>query len=327
MLSFYNFIKNFNWRLRFQLVIFIVFFVCCFQVELHGQLENDYLRDHEKFCGDVKKLKKEEYQKAIEFFRNEIICYTRELKFNPNNYKEDDNNTLNYVPNNKRYSYPMVIYIFSSLILALSKLSVDIINDPVEMANFRKYTTETWCIYYQSIESCIIHDEEYVKKLYKSVPPRYTSSGIVKSDPSIKNEKPVKKDIEKELLIKKYRHELGWHISMTKFKSEFHTKCNRSIYVLYSKLPADYKELEDILEKYKYPLEETVNIFVELKIPYKGFRQWKSTDGFFRSNAKFIEIKKDDVILELVNGKRTEIKLKSLCKADQAYIKDLKLSK
>ncbi|MDR1478328.1 MAG: hypothetical protein LBJ00_05245 [Planctomycetaceae bacterium] len=328
MLLLYSFVKNFNLFLRIQTVIAAVFVVCCFQVELYGQIDSEFARDLKKYYGSIKGLKKEEYQKAIEFYRKELTDFTGALKFSPDNYgignKADD------AKRNSRYSSPTALLALVYDIYSLCKISVEIIDDPVVSVEFRKYAVETLCIYSQSIESAIIRDEEYIKKIKEYLNEYYrlqhiTFSGICKRDPSAKTEKPDKKEEEKllkeRLLVTKYGHEFYWHEAMTKFKPEFYSWCNGCIYILYSKSPADYKELEYILEKYKYPLDETLKIFAKLKIPFKNFRHWQSKDGFFRSNAKFIELKKDDVFLELTNGKRTEIELSALCKEDQDYVK------
>lgn len=333
MLLFFYFVKKFILFLRFQPVV-AVFVVCCFQVNLYGQINEG---DYKKYYRNRAKLKKEDYQKAIEFYRSEIIKYSKALKFDPDNYdinndnKDNSNNTKSYNPYNSPNGLVMV---FWDNIPELCKNSVEIIKDTNETAKFRKYATETLCIYFQLMESAIIHDEdrinkmkEYFKKMYPLLPQRYSRSGIYVPDPSEKIKELDKKPDNKEellkvkLLIMQYKHEMSYHNAMSEFKYDFYREVNNCIYLLYSQLPTDYKELEYILEKYKYPLNETVEIFVKLKIPYKGFRQWQSKDGLFRSNAKFIELRNGDVFLELTNGKRTEIELKYLCKDDQDYVK------
>jgi hypothetical protein len=83
----------------------------------------------------------------------------------------------------------------------------------------------------------------------------------------------------------------------------------------------EYTLLIDLLEKYEYPMEERIKLLADLNIPYKGFRNWESTDKLFKATARFISLEKDEVNLEKANGKKTTIELAVLRKEDQDYVK------
>ncbi|MDR1369065.1 MAG: hypothetical protein LBJ72_02890, partial [Dysgonamonadaceae bacterium] len=85
----------------------------------------------------------------------------------------------------------------------------------------------------------------------------------------------------------------------------------------YSQSPRADRVLVDLLEKYKYPNEKMLKLLCDLEIPYKGFRNWESTDGLFKTTAKFISFEKDEVTIEKANGKRTSIELKYLRPVDK----------
>jgi hypothetical protein len=96
-------------------------------------------------------------------------------------------------------------------------------------------------------------------------------------------------------------------------------------YVLktYSEEPRADQELIDLLEKYEYPETAKAKLLLELNIPYKGVRNWESTDKLFKATAKFISLDdKGEVTLEKENGKQTTIELSVLRKEDQDYVKE-----
>jgi hypothetical protein len=94
-------------------------------------------------------------------------------------------------------------------------------------------------------------------------------------------------------------------------------------YVLktYSNEPRADQELINLLEKYEYSKVEKIKLLCELNIPYKGFRNWESTDKLFKATARFISLDKDEVNLEKADGKKTTIELSVLRKEDQDYVK------
>jgi hypothetical protein len=81
-------------------------------------------------------------------------------------------------------------------------------------------------------------------------------------------------------------------------------------------------QLLDLMEKYRYPEPDKIDLLCKLKIPYKNFRTWESTDGLFKANAKFVSLDKKEVTLEKANGKQTTIELSALRKVDQDYVKE-----
>jgi hypothetical protein len=69
------------------------------------------------------------------------------------------------------------------------------------------------------------------------------------------------------------------------------------------------------------------NMYPLMGLPIEGtplipqLREWQSTDGLFKTTAKFIALEKNDVVLEKHDGKRTTIELNVLRKTDQDYVK------
>ncbi|MDR3234644.1 MAG: hypothetical protein LBT46_13455 [Planctomycetaceae bacterium] len=97
---------------------------------------------------------------------------------------------------------------------------------------------------------------------------------------------------------------------------------NQYLIVSYAHPPRAAEELAELLEKYQYPEEEKIKIFKALNIAYKGFREWKTTDGLFSPTAKLIALDKGDVKLEKADGKRITIEFSALRKEDQNYVKE-----
>jgi hypothetical protein len=90
---------------------------------------------------------------------------------------------------------------------------------------------------------------------------------------------------------------------------------------IYSENHETNQELIDLLEKYEYPMEERIKLLADLNIPYKGFRNWESTDKLFKATAKFISLEKGEVNLEKADNKKTSIEFSALRKEDQDYVK------
>ena len=97
---------------------------------------------------------------------------------------------------------------------------------------------------------------------------------------------------------------------------------NENIVKAYSTGTRDDEGLIRLLEKSNYPVEEQIKVLAALEIPYKGFRQWQSTDGLFKTTAKFISSEKGEVTLEKADGKQTTIELSALRAEDQEYVKE-----
>jgi hypothetical protein len=91
----------------------------------------------------------------------------------------------------------------------------------------------------------------------------------------------------------------------------------------YKKEPRADEELLDLLEKYKYPEPDKIKLLCQLQIPYKGFREWQSTDKLFKATAKFISLDSNgEVTLEKEDGKQTTIELSVLRDIDQRYVQE-----
>jgi hypothetical protein len=101
----------------------------------------------------------------------------------------------------------------------------------------------------------------------------------------------------------------------------FFDTVNKTIIDSYSVEPRDDNDLIQLLEKSKYPFVEQIKILCQLNIPYKGFRNWESTDKLFKATARFISLEKGEVNLEKADGKKTSIELSVLRKEDQDYVK------
>ncbi|MDR2409658.1 MAG: hypothetical protein LBE13_16320 [Bacteroidales bacterium] len=101
----------------------------------------------------------------------------------------------------------------------------------------------------------------------------------------------------------------------------FQTKIKDYLVRIYSESPRDDKKLIQLLEKYKYPDEDKIEILIRLNIEYKGFRIWESQNKRFRTIAKFISLDNNFVILEKKDGKQTKIDLSAFDNEIQNYIK------
>ncbi|MDR2642675.1 MAG: hypothetical protein LBC74_07765 [Planctomycetaceae bacterium] len=97
---------------------------------------------------------------------------------------------------------------------------------------------------------------------------------------------------------------------------------NKTIIDSYLMEPRNDNGLIQLLEKSKYPFVEQIKILCDLKISYKGFRNWESADKLFKAAARFISLEKDEVNLEKADGKKTSIELSVLRKEDQDYVKE-----
>jgi hypothetical protein len=102
---------------------------------------------------------------------------------------------------------------------------------------------------------------------------------------------------------------------------QYRTPLNEYLVRCYSESPRDDKKLIQLLEKYKYPEEDKIEILIRLNIEYKGFRIWESQNKRFRTIAKFISLENNFVILEKKDGKQTKIDLSAFDNEKQNYIK------
>jgi hypothetical protein len=113
------------------------------------------------------------------------------------------------------------------------------------------------------------------------------------------------------------------HRHLTEMVTETEKDFTRFALSAYSKSPRADQELIDLLEKYKYPREKMLKLLCDLEIPYQGFRNWETTDGLFKTTAKFISTQNGEVTIEKGNGKRTTIELKYLRQVDKNFVKEL----
>jgi hypothetical protein len=94
---------------------------------------------------------------------------------------------------------------------------------------------------------------------------------------------------------------------------------------LYNQKPYNSEEIFNLLkyctanEKF---VREILEVLPQVETPTSLIRQWQSTDGLFKTTAKFISADNKEVVLERVNGKRTTIEFSSLRKEDQDYVKE-----
>jgi hypothetical protein len=94
---------------------------------------------------------------------------------------------------------------------------------------------------------------------------------------------------------------------------------------LYNQKPYNSEELFNFLkhctvdEKF---VREILDALPQVETPASSIRQWQSTDGLFKTTAKFISADNKEVVLERVNGKRTTIEFSVLRKEDQDYVKE-----
>ncbi|MDR1484458.1 MAG: hypothetical protein LBT09_06505 [Planctomycetaceae bacterium] len=118
----------------------------------------------------------------------------------------------------------------------------------------------------------------------------------------------------------KNRYEYKMHRHLTEMVANTEQDFTRFALRAYSESPRADRELIDLLEKYKYPKENMLKLLCDLEIPYKGFRNWESTDGMFKTTAKFVSFDKGEVTIEKGNGRHTSIELKYLRKADKDFV-------
>jgi len=111
------------------------------------------------------------------------------------------------------------------------------------------------------------------------------------------------------------------HNNLNKLILDTESSFRRHVRRTYLEDSNTHQELIDLLEKYEYPEVERIKLLCDLKIPYKNFRQWQSTNDLFKATAKFVSLTKDEVTLEKADGKRTTIELSTLRKEDQDYVK------
>jgi uncharacterized protein YktB (UPF0637 family) len=96
----------------------------------------------------------------------------------------------------------------------------------------------------------------------------------------------------------------------------------------YSIRPFAITELELLLKEHKIDddftksILDAVELFEKNAPPVSDYRNWESTDGLFKTNAKFISLDKKEVTLEKANGKQTTIELSALRKVDQDYVEE-----
>jgi hypothetical protein len=200
-----------------------------------------------------------------------------------------------------------IIYYFEQLNdVDAIKLRSTILN---EWLSFRK-------ILYESLDK----DHDFSIPVYKNLGVNGPySSGI---DPKHIKEPDIRKDYE-ERLAKNTQLAYERHVQLTlrQLLEDAMKEMEKFICNAYERKPRVDQELIDLLEKYKYPEVEKIKLLCDLNIPYKGFRNWESTDKLFKAAARFISLDKDEVNLEKADSKKTTIELSVLRKEDQDYVK------
>jgi hypothetical protein len=173
-----------------------------------------------------------------------------------------------------------------------------------------------------SLNKAFDEKHDFSEPIYANMAPDITlKAGISPKD--VKDPK-IRKDYE-ERLAKNSQLAKERHVQIIVKQTLVDTEEQIKEYLLtaYSKAPRADEELLDLLEKYKYPEPDKIKLLCQLQIPYKGFREWQSTDKFFKATAKFISLDSNgEVTLEKEDGKQTTIELSVLWEIDQRYVQE-----
>jgi hypothetical protein len=189
---------------------------------------------------------------------------------------------------------------------------------------------------------------EYVLKLYRYILSEYDANYVIEYDPpyfrppaSYKGMIYVDFDYSKvddeatriafkEFLQEKEKrenrnqiHEIQHAVNRAWRRNEFLRQTLVSIYSLH---PFRTSELVELMKKHELEPEIVKDVlegmtYMEKRYPEDGFRIWQSKDKLFKADAKFIEVKNNEAILEKRNKNRTSIEINVLRHDDQEYIK------
>jgi hypothetical protein len=192
--------------------------------------------------------------------------------------------------------------------------------DVAEYKKIHKSIGIYWLEFIQYMGNFIDKNHDFSVRIFERIAP-IDGQYLAGVDPSTIKEDDIQKDYEKKLernerlsverfLQVKIRDEMKWALSES------------SSYLKKEYISAtDATELFKLLEKYDYPIHESVILLSSFNIPYKGFRQWQTNDGLLKLTAKLISADKKEIKIEKEDGKQFTIELSALRKEDQDYVK------
>jgi hypothetical protein len=191
--------------------------------------------------------------------------------------------------------------------------------DDVAAVKLRPAISTEWLSFRMILNESFDTNHDFSVPVYLNLHVYGYVSGI---DPKYVKEPELRKDYEERLAKNtQLAYERRVQHTLRQLREDATKEMEKFICNAYERKPRADQELIDLLEKYKYPEVERIELLCKLNIPYKGFRNWESNDKLFKATAKFISLEKDEVNLEKADSKKTTIELSVLRKEDQDYIK------
>jgi hypothetical protein len=249
-------------------------------------------------------------ERTLNEFTNRMNDYSSAIKSvqDGNVYKKPE--TIDGVLNifERRYrSLENIIYYFERL-------------DDVNAIRLRSIILNEWLAFRKTLHQSFDEKHDFSIPVYKNLAVNGPyPSGI---DPKHVKEPELRKDYEERLAKNtQLAYERRVQHTLRQLLEDATKEVEKFICNAYERKPRADQELIDLLEKYKYPEIEKIELLCKLNIPYKDFRNWESTDKLFKATAKFISLEKGEVNLEKADNKKTSIELSVLRKEDQDYVK------
>jgi hypothetical protein len=252
--------------------------------------------DTNKLLNEIEKCR-DKYKKYIQYNKD------RKIKTNPDIQNE----------------FFISLKYHSKLISCLT-LRVTNNKDVTEYNKIRKNVSLYWLEFIQYMGNFIDKNHDFSVRIFENIAP-IGGPYLAGVEPSAIKEDDIRKNYEKRLEINerlsaerslqiRVRNEMNWALSES------------SSYLKKEYISAtDATELLKLLEKYDYPVQESVILLSRFGIPYKDFRQWQTNDDLFKLTAKLISVDKKEIKIEKEDGKQFTIEISALCKKDQDYVK------
>ncbi|MGL6193457.1 MAG: SHD1 domain-containing protein [Thermoguttaceae bacterium] len=192
--------------------------------------------------------------------------------------------------------------------------------DNAEATPLRKNVLGEWLLFWNILYASFDKEHDFSVSVYKNLAVNGPySSGI---DPKHIVEPDIRKDYEERLAKNtQLAYERRVQLNLQQLLEDATKEMKKFICDAYEREPRADDELIKAMEKHKLPENIRIEILSNMGITYKGFREWQSTDGLFKTTAKFVSLDQGDVTLEKADGKRTAIELSVLRQLDQDYVK------
>jgi hypothetical protein len=197
------------------------------------------------------------------------------------------------------------------------------VTDNKEAAEYKKICkriSSDWLEFIQYMENFIDKNHDFSIRIFENVAP-IDGPYFAGIEPSAIKEDEIRKDYEKKQEINK--HLSAERFFQRKIRNEMKWALSESLSFLKNEylLTAEATELLELLEKYDYPIRESVILLSSFNIPYKSFRQWQTNDGLLTLTAKLISADKKEVKIEKEDGTQMTIELSAFRKEDQDFVK------